>query len=79
MCDQCRGQGCPNCWPKEEECPHCDGSGKEYYIIDPDTNEAYDCTYEEYKKASDEYRGYDSCPHCDGTGVIEEDDYDSDK
>ena len=48
--------GCVYCG--DTGCPYCQPTGLifKYYIIDPDTEEEYECTEEEYDLAPDEYR-----------------------
>lgn len=47
---------CPYCG--DTGCPYCQPTGLifKHYIIDPDTEEEYECTEEEYDLAPDEYR-----------------------
>ena len=68
MCEQCLGQGCPNCWPDYVECERCEGTGRIHYLIEPDTGEWIECSEDEYNKAADEYREHTPCPKCDGKG-----------
>ena len=73
MCEQCLGQGCPNCWPPLKECERCNGKGWIYFIIDPDTEEEYECSEAEFDNAVEEYRREEICPECGGQGEYEDD------
>ena len=72
MCDQCWGQGCPNCWPPLKECERCNGKGWIYFITDPDTGEEYECSEAEFDNAVEDYRREEICPECGGQGEWEE-------
>lgn len=72
MCEVCLGRGCPYCWPPQKECERCLGGGRIYYIVDPDTDEQFECSKEEWERTPFEYRWDERCPDCDGEGFIDE-------
>lgn len=66
MCEQCI-TGCPNCWDRVT-CERCDGRGDIFFVVDPESGERYECTYEEWLKTVKEFRDEEECPDCDGSG-----------
>ena len=74
MCDYCHGinsTGCPNCSPRTDICPECDGHGKIYYLWDEEQGKDIRVPYEEYKKKEDSLDAvFEPCPHCDGCGWV---------